>query len=47
MKYEKPQFLVLVTFAEIRAAEKCGCALLEIGPPYLYLSTANAYEADE
>jgi hypothetical protein len=47
MKYEKPQLLTSCTFADIRAAEKCGCTVLEGGPPFLYVMSPNVYEADE
>jgi hypothetical protein len=47
MKYEKPKFLTSCILTDIRATEKCGCALLEGGPPFLYVMSPNAYEADE
>jgi hypothetical protein len=46
MKYEKPNF-VTSTLANIQAAEKCVCTFLEGGPPFLYVTSPNAYEADE
>jgi len=47
MKYQKPEFLTSCTLADIRAAEKCGCMVLEGGPPFLYMMSPNAYEADD
>ncbi len=47
MKYEKPRFLALHALSEIRAAQKCLCAVLEGAPPYLYVSSPSAYESDE
>jgi hypothetical protein len=47
MNYEKPRFMALNALSEIQATEKCLCAVLEGGPPYLYVSSPNAYESDE
>lgn len=47
MRYEKPRLLALDTLSEVCAAEKCLCAVLEGVPPYLYVSSPNAYESDE
>lgn len=47
MKYEKPRFISLDALSEIRAAQKCLCAVLEGKPPYLYVGSASAYQSDE
>jgi hypothetical protein len=47
MKYEKPRFLAVYPLGVIEAAEKCLCAVVEGAPPYLYVSSPNAYESDE
>ena len=48
MKYAKPKFLDLsFLLYGIRATQKCGCMYLEALPPFLYVMSLNAYEADE